>query len=205
MRYLAAAIVSAFVLMGLSIFALMEWHSASTAEKVALSRELAANAALLPKEDPELNLRLAFEAWQVASTEQAELSLRHAMVDYNDSHLRAVFEHAQTVRWATFDPNGHRIATASEDGNAALWSVDGGQPLHTFVSGAKDKHGVDKIMYQANFSPNGRLLVTASQDGRCVYTEQTPSTSSINVNAVEPGDEPRRFEAPSSPMTAVGS
>jgi len=190
LRYLAVAIVSVFLFMGLSIYAWIKRNSAVKAEEKAFSRELAANAALLPKEDPELNLRLALEAWRVAPTEQAEFSLRNAMVDYNDSHLRAVFEHTKTVRWATFDPTGGRIATASEDGNAALWSVGGGQPLRSFISGAKDKEGYDQIMYQANFSPDGRLLVTANQDGKMRVYRSDTGEKLIDVSAVAPGDKP---------------
>jgi WD40 repeat protein len=189
-RYLAAAVVSVFVLIGLSIYAWMQRDAAVTAGKEAFSRELAANAVLLPKEDPELNLRLALNAWRVAPTEQAEFSLRNAMVDYNDSHLRAVFEHPSSVRWATFDPKGGRIATASEDGNATLWSVDGGQPLRRFISGAKNEGGYDQIMYQANFSPDGSLLVTANQDGRMRVYRSDTGEKLIDVGAVEPGDKP---------------
>jgi WD40 repeat protein len=147
---LAVAIVSAAVLAGLSGYAIVQRNEAVTAERQAFSRELAANAALLQDEDPELRLRLSFEALRVAPTEQAQISVRKALIVYNDSHLRTVFEgHKGSVRWATFDPTGNYVATASEDGSAALWSREGGRPLRSFVSGANH---------------NGHRILTAGED-----------------------------------------
>ncbi len=74
------------------------------------------------------------------------------------SPLMAVFdEHRRGVRMAAFSPDGTLIATASNDGTARIWPVDGGVP--TVLSG--HTHGVRKVA----FSPDGRYLATASWDG----------------------------------------
>ncbi|MEC4893068.1 MAG: hypothetical protein SAQ54_08680, partial [Oscillatoria sp. PMC 1050.18] len=49
------------------------------------------------------------------------------------------------------------IATASRDGTAKIWSLDG-QELHTLK-------GHEKLVNQVSFSPNGKLIATASRDG----------------------------------------
>ena len=81
---LILAIVSVAVLAGLSGLAIFQRNKALSSEREAFSRELAANAALLQDEDPELRLRLAFAALRVAPTEQAEVSLRRALIVYHN-------------------------------------------------------------------------------------------------------------------------
>ena len=56
----------------------------------ATSRELAASAALLHADDPELSLQLAFEGLKNSKTQEAERSYRTALVEYRNSHLRTV-------------------------------------------------------------------------------------------------------------------
>jgi WD40 repeat protein len=61
------------------------------------------------------------------------------------------------VNWAAFSPDGKLIATASNDGSARLWTIEGVLLAHV--------EGHTHWVTSANFSPDGKLLVTASWDG----------------------------------------
>ncbi|MBD2731298.1 AAA-like domain-containing protein [Nostoc sp. FACHB-892] len=65
--------------------------------------------------------------------------------------------HTGDVLNISFSHDGKKIATASRDGTAKLWTTDG-QLLKTF-SGHKN------WVYGVSFSPNGKTIATASRDG----------------------------------------
>jgi WD40 repeat protein len=65
--------------------------------------------------------------------------------------------HQDRVRSAVFDSAGTRVATASSDETARIWSLDGSQSK--VLEGHRD--GVLSV----EFSPDGRLLLTGSADG----------------------------------------
>ena len=170
---------------------LVESNAQVRAERdTAKSRGLVAYAARVRKENPELCVLLSLEALDFPQkTDEAQISLREALISYHDSHVRTVFEgHKGSVRWATFDPKGRYVATASEDGTAALWKLDGGVPVRTFANGAKDEHGYPMIMYQVNFSPDGGELVSANQDGRMRTWRTDTGQLKLDVSAVGPAD-----------------
>ncbi len=65
--------------------------------------------------------------------------------------------HHDRVHSGIFSPNGKLLATASKDGTASLWDLNGKQ-LVTF----KEHRGeVNSVM----FSPDGKFVATASKDG----------------------------------------
>jgi WD40 repeat protein len=64
--------------------------------------------------------------------------------------------HTEWVRSATFSPDGTRIVTASEDGTARVWDLQG--KLLATLQGHTD------WVYSASFSPDGTRIVTASRD-----------------------------------------
>ncbi|VXD12533.1 WD40 domain-containing protein [Planktothrix paucivesiculata] len=65
--------------------------------------------------------------------------------------------HSRGVRSVDFSPNGEFLATASDDGTAKLWDLQG-QELITFI-------GHSGWVMSVVFSPNGEFLATASYDG----------------------------------------
>ena len=84
------------------------------------------------------------------------------------SALRAIAErpiamsvmrgHTSFIFGGAFSPDGQHLVTASDDGTARVWRVDGlGQPL--VLQG-----DAGKVLF-ATFSPDGRFVITTSSDG----------------------------------------
>jgi WD40 repeat protein len=71
--------------------------------------------------------------------------------------LYALGDHSKRVWGVAFSLNGAYLATASEDGTAALWDVESRQKEHTF-------YGHSNSVWDVVFSPDGDRLASASFD-----------------------------------------
>ncbi|MCB0312260.1 MAG: WD40 repeat domain-containing protein, partial [Calditrichaeota bacterium] len=65
--------------------------------------------------------------------------------------------HRAAVQKALFSPDGQQLLSASSDGFARLWQLDG-----TLVLKLRHEDGVN----WATFSPDGRHILTAADDAR---------------------------------------
>jgi len=72
--------------------------------------------------------------------------------------LTPPLNHSRELSWATFDPQGKRVATASWDGSARVWDAETGQPVTAPL--CHDSRGVTWVA----FSPDGTLVATAGWD-----------------------------------------
>jgi WD40 repeat protein len=62
------------------------------------------------------------------------------------------------VNWATFSPDGERVATANEDGSVRIFRVRDGEPVSKFQAHPKSVQSLA-------FSPNGLTMLTTSWRG----------------------------------------
>ena len=79
-----------------------------------------------------------------------------AVWDVATGKLLARLPHKDTVCFATFSPDGRRIATASCDKTACLWDAETGERLRTWTHPSTVQH--------VAFSPDGGKLVTSVCD-----------------------------------------
>ena len=86
-----------------------------------------------------------------------ESALRRGLIENLERQVFA--KHTDSVSFAQFSADGEYIVTASRDGTARLWSVNGGAQS----SIALVQH-TDRVNH-AEFSPDGKQIVTASGDG----------------------------------------
>ncbi|AMW08131.1 hypothetical protein A4E84_00325 [Streptomyces qaidamensis] len=149
---LSCLLVLALIAAGVAFW---QRKAAITAQRVAQSREIAAQYAAIKNSDPDVAALLAVQAYRISPTEEA-VSVLHAAAA---SPLRSVLTgHSAPVFTATFSPDGTTVATGGLDGRIRLWSASDGTPHRTLVSRAK-------AVVSVAFSPDGRTLASADSDG----------------------------------------
>ena len=74
--------------------------------------------------------------------------------------------HTDDVLDAEFSPDGSSVATASLDGDAALWDAETGEQLRVL-------RGHFNPVYAITFDPSGRWIVTGSQRTAGLWPESS--------------------------------
>lgn len=141
-----------------------EQRQAAVEERnTALSRELATHSVLSLATDPELSLLLAREAARVRPTEQAEMTLRSAILQ---SHVRMVLRgHSDPVKTLGFRKDGKRLVTAASD-VGLIWDAETGKPIC-------ELKGHTGTIWHAEFGADGKRVITTGDRAARIWNAET--------------------------------
>jgi len=142
------------VVLAVASAAVLQWRIAAHAQRIALSRQLAAESAALSASNTELAGLLAIYAYRISPTDEATTSLYAAAAP---PVVRRFTGHTGKVLAVAYSPDGHHLASASDDRTVRIWDPASGRLLRT-LTGHTD--AVTAVAY----SPDGHHLASASAD-----------------------------------------
>ena len=124
---LAAFLVIALIA---GLMAVQGRREAAGQARLALVRQLLAQAALVRERQPDVGLLLNVEAVRQAGATITD-EARYALVDAlsRDFHVSTRLPEDSAVNWVEFSPDGSLLATADDDGTVGLWQTGSGQPV----------------------------------------------------------------------------
>jgi WD40 repeat protein len=152
-----------------AVYAAVQRNRADHRAKLALSRQLAAEAVSQLDVDPEQSLVLAADAATTATTNEAVDALRQAL---RSSRLRSVIAAGTPVFDAEVAPTGALVAAALDRGTIRIWN-------------APTRKGVEKLqlgrgqVLSVGFSHDGARLVGAGDAGAAVWSTSAHSRSPL--------------------------
>ncbi|WP_328544985.1 hypothetical protein [Streptomyces europaeiscabiei] len=148
-----AALCLALVAAGLAVG---QWQSAATAQRLAQSRQLAAQSSALLASEPDLASLLAVHAYRTSPTREAAAALYAAAALPLRKRLTGDTEPVTSIALST---DGHTLAAQSGDGKVRIWDLPGGRLRHTVTFTGYESGEA------AAFSPDGRTLAVTTVRG----------------------------------------
>jgi WD40 repeat protein/energy-coupling factor transporter ATP-binding protein EcfA2 len=168
-RSLAALLV---VVVAASALALLQFvranqqtQQARLQQRLATSRQLAAQAVATPGQQVARSLLLGLEALRAADTPEARSAVLATLQASDRRAVAFLRGPGGPVRSLAFSPNGRTLALGTEAGAVLLWDT-----VHRRRLGPPASAQQDAVQALA-FSPDGRTLASAGSDGRVVLRD----------------------------------
>lgn len=159
---IAGLTVALAITIGLTIFALVQRHTAIQQTHAAQSRALAAGSLLALNQDPELSLLLARQAEEQQHTQQALEALRSALAA---SHVRTTMRAPLALGWAWFTPDAREVV-ANGIGPSFVFDAPSGRLIRTVYNAR-----YQRPMFPSQLSANGSHLVILPNIGAPVVMD----------------------------------
>jgi WD40 repeat protein len=160
---------------GLTIFARTQSSIADQQRRIALSRQLAADADGLRPTDPATSALLAIEALRIDDTTEARSSVLSTQSPY---YTALPTPGSGPVNGVALSPDGLTLASAGQQGAIELWDVSS----HQLIAVLRDDGNVSPIQSVA-FSPDGRTLASTQLSGRVALWDLNHRTLSADLPA----------------------
>jgi WD40 repeat protein len=126
--------------------------------RLALSRQLAAQADAAGDDQFDVALLLAAQSYATMQTPEAQRSLLQTLL--RNPHLVGILPGTAGATQVAFSPDGQRLAVGAKDGGVSLWSADRLEVIRTL----KPQHR--GVVTSLAFSGDGRRLAVGAADGR---------------------------------------
>ncbi|MGH3829924.1 MAG: TIR domain-containing protein [Pseudonocardiaceae bacterium] len=124
---------------------------------IAVSQKVAGQAPALRATNSALAAQLSLAAYRLFPTTEARSSL---LSTFATPYATQLTGHTDPVQSVAFSPNGHTLATASQDTTVRLWDIS--DPHRPNRLGTLTGH--TNYVSSVAFSPDGHTLATASDD-----------------------------------------
>ena len=156
-RISAAMAALVIVAAGVAVYAMHEKAVATQQERLAVARQLVAQANAAGAADPRLEVRLGLAARTLHDDEPARASIVRAMM--SSRAAATLVGHTDDVVAAVFAPVGRLLATAGADGVVLLWDLT--RTDHPVKLGALPRESAG-VVRALTFSPDGQTLLTGA-------------------------------------------
>jgi WD40 repeat protein len=157
--------IGLLTMIGIAVLAGIQWKRAETQSRVALARQLAAQAQFInTKRDTNqiIGVLLAVKSMQMFPSSEAAEVLQDNLLASSVAKLT----HDNSVISVAFSPDGKWVVSGSLDGTVRIWEAKTGKE----ISRMKHRYAVTAV----SFSPNGRWVVSGAKDNTArVWDAQT--------------------------------